>query len=124
RTWVFGWGERDLDPALSGTPTQLPAGLREVVAGQVPPDAAGWVASDSAKWTEKKPVAALLQFAGWSKERLDVLAKGRAAAVGVTLGDPPRLHVAVKCADIGSAEHLRAYFAAKSTEPRAVHGGA
>jgi hypothetical protein len=123
RVWVFGWGERDLDPAVSGTAIQLPAGLREVIAARVPPDSAGWVASDTARWTEKKPVAALLQFAAWTPDRIAVLAKGRAATVGVTLGDPPRLHVAVRCADSGSAERLRAYFAEKATAPGSGHGG-
>jgi hypothetical protein len=123
RVWVLGWSERDLEPAESGTATQLPAGLREVIAGQVPADAAGWVASDSARWTEKKPVAALLQFSGWTPDKQAVLAKGRAATIGVTLGDPPRLHVAVRCADPGSAEQLRAYFAAKATAPGSAHGG-
>jgi hypothetical protein len=124
RTWVFGWAVRDLDAATGEGKTQLPPGVRNVIETQVPPDAAGWIASDSARWAEKKPVAFLLATRGWTPDRLAVVAKGRAAAIGVTLGDPPRVRVAVRCADAGSAEHLRAYFAAKATAPGANHDGA
>lgn len=124
RAWVFGWSEKDLEPAWAGgTTTQRPAGLREVIDRRVPADAAGWVATDSARWAEKKPVAALLQFAGWSKERLDTLAKGRAAAIGVTLGGQPRLHVAVQCADADTTDRLRAYFREQATGPAPAAGG-
>lgn len=122
--WVFGWTEHDLDPAEAGGTTQLPSGLRDVIAGQVPADAAGWVAADSARWTEKKPVAFLLQAAHWTPDGIAVLAKGRAAAVGVTFSSPPRLRVAVRCSDTETAEKLRAYVKEKVTAQSATTDGA
>src|SRR5207244_2282045 len=113
--------EKDVD-SLEGTAQQSP-GLRTMLAEQVPADAAAWFAADSARWTEKKPVAALLAVSGWKKEGIDVLAKGRAGVVAATLADPPRLRLAVRCDNTESAEKLRAYFQGKPTNAGATHGG-
>lgn len=113
--WVFGLSEKDFAAAWAGGTAVRTAGLREVIAGQVPVDAVGWLATESAPWTEKPLIKTGLTFTAWKPEQVAVLAKGRAAAVGVVLGDAPRLHAAVRCADAAAAEQLRAYFRGKGT---------
>ena len=80
----------------------------------------GW----RARWTEKKPVAALLAVSGWKKEGIDVLANGRAGIVAVTLADRPRLRLAVRCDNTESSEKLRAYFQGKASAAGSSFGGA
>jgi hypothetical protein len=123
-TWVFGWADRDLGPALGGVPrTHLSTELTETLAQKLPPDAAAWVATDSARWGEKKAVQLLLGQAG-KKEWLPALAKGQAAVVGLSVADPPRLRVFVRAADADTGERLRAYFAKKATGDGVRTGGA
>ena len=52
-----------------------------------------------------------------------MLAKGRAAAVGVTFSSPPRVRAAVRCSDTATAEKLRAYFKEKASAPGAISSG-
>src|SRR5207244_3161922 len=113
--------EKDVD-SLEGTAQQSP-GLRTMLAEQVPAEAAAWFAADSARWTEKKPVAALLAVSGWKKEGIDMLAKGRAGIVAVTLADPPRLRLAVACDNSESSEKLRAYFQGRASAKASTPGG-
>src|SRR5262249_50070113 len=49
-TWVFGWSERDLEPADSGGHTQLSAGLREMLDEKLPANATAWAVADRARW--------------------------------------------------------------------------
>ncbi|MDB5311642.1 MAG: hypothetical protein JWO38_5844 [Gemmataceae bacterium] len=121
--WVFGWTEKDLDPAENGGKTQLAAGLREMLGEKLPADAAVWAAADSARWAEKKPVEVLLELAGGKKDWLAVLNKGQAAVAGLTF-DPPRLRVFVRCSDADTGEKVRAYFAKKATGDGVRVGGA
>ena len=112
--WVFGWSDRDLDPAETGGKTQLSAGLRETIGEQVPTNAAGWVATDTARWADKPLVKfAISQFG--KRDWLPVLEKGRAAAVGLTFDDPPRLRLFIRCGDTDTGEKLRAYFQTKAS---------
>lgn len=108
--WVFGWAERDADPAGG---RELPAGLREAVAEKVAPDAAAWVATDGGRWADKPAVKLAVGVAG-KKEWLPVLAGGRAAVAGLSLGESPRLRLHARTADADTGERLRAYFRAKA----------
>ncbi len=120
--WVFGWSDRDLDPTETGGKTQLSVGLRETIGEQVPINSAGWVATDTARWADKPLVKlAISQFG--KKEWLSVLEKGRAAAIGLTFDDPPRLRVFVRCGDTDSGEKLRAYFQTKAPGDATRFGG-
>ena len=121
-TWVFGWADKDLD-ATEGAAAALAPGLRESIAEKLPPDAAAWVATDSAAWADKNSVKFLVGQFG-KKEWLPALAKGRAAVAGLTFADAPRLRVFVRGADTAVGEHLRAYFAKKSTGDGVRTGGA
>ena len=47
-------------------------------------------------------------------QALSLLAKGQAAAVGLSFGESPRLRVAVRCVDADTGEKLRAYFQSKA----------
>jgi hypothetical protein len=121
--WVFGREEADLAPAESGAKTTLAASLRETISEQVPTDATAWVATDMARWTDKATVRTLVTTFG-TKEWLARLEQGRAAALGLTIGDSPRLRVFIRCGDTTSGDKLRAYFRAKVTAEGTQHGGA
>jgi hypothetical protein len=129
--WVFGLfnGKRDLDAIEKGGygvgGKQFAPALGEMIAEHVAPDAAAWVATSEERWSEKPIVQfAVGQFAG-KKEWLAVLAKGRAMAAGISLGDAPRLRLFVKTADEAAGQQLRTYFAKRATTDEKIsHGGA
>lgn len=109
--WVFGLSEKDI---AGGGVSQA---LRDTIGERVPKDAAAWVATESARWSDKP----IVKFA--KKEWQPLLAKGHGAAIGLSFVESPRVHVAVQCADGVTGEKLRAYFKGKATGERSLAGG-
>lgn len=101
---------------------QFPPGLAAVLAERVPADAAVWVATDDAAWANKPGVKLLAGVMLRKPEWLPVLARGRAAAAALSLGDQPRLRVFVKAADAETGRKVRDYFAGKAG-PKGRSGG-
>ena len=121
RVWVFSWSEADL--ATTGQ-AKLSPGLRAMVGERLPPDAAVWVAAESARWAEKPLVSNLLPALAGKKDWLPVLKQGQAAVAGLSLGDSPRLRLFVRGVDADTGEKLRAYFKSKAASDAVRTGGA
>ena len=127
--WVFGFdAKKDLDAVERGGygpgGKQLAAGLREMLAERVPPEAAVWIATSDERWGDKPGVKLAAAFLG-KKEWLPVLAKGRAGMLALSFGDPPRLRLFVKTADEATGQQLRNYFKSQAaTDDKVQHGGA
>jgi hypothetical protein len=126
REWVFALGDDALHRAAAGPAAgsgHLSAGLRELLAEKLPPDAAVWLAADDRDWAGKQLLTGALAQADQTKALVPLLAKGEAAAVGLSFGDPPRARVYVRVTDEPTGERLRAYFQRKAGDG-AVVGGA
>ena len=95
--------------------------LREIVRTHVPKDAAAWFAADSVEWTKKPLLQTLLKA---QTERFPLLAKSRAAGIGLSFGESPRLSIALQCDTPETGEKLRTYFKGKATGEHSTSGGA
>ncbi|MBX9583404.1 MAG: zinc-ribbon domain-containing protein [Gemmataceae bacterium] len=112
--WVFALADRDAEAAGG---RELAPGLREAIAEKVSADAAAWVATDSARWADKPAVR--VAVGRW----LPILGKGRAAVAGLSLGESPRVRLAVRAADADAAARLRADFRSRATGEGTSAGG-
>ncbi len=113
--WFIGWDDKDFKAVDRGGHgaggKQLPFGLRQAIADQVPPDAAIWLAANDEQWAEKPAVKLLLETELFGKkEWLPVLAKGRSALVALSFDEPPRLRLFFKTVDAATGIQLRNYF--------------
>jgi hypothetical protein len=96
-----------------------------MIAQRVPPTAAAWVATDDDQWADKPLVKLALGPLAGKKDLLPVLAKGRALAAALSIGEQPRLRLFVKAADEVTAQQVRAYFAKRAADAdKATSGGA
>lgn len=127
RAWVFGWDDKDVAPAeRGGLPpggAHLSAGLQEALTQRLPPDAAVWLATDSDRWAERPTVKLLIENGLRKKEWLPLVAKGRAAVIGLSFDAEPRARAFVRTADAETGEQLRNYFKGKTADG-VRHGGA
>lgn len=126
--WVFGAdAKKDMEAADRGGygagGKQFPTGLVEMITQRVPPDAAAWAATDDGAWADK-PGVKLLVLLLKKGEWLAPMARGRAVAASLSLGDDPRLRLFVKAADAETGQKLRDYFKEKAaTDEKVRHGG-
>jgi predicted Zn finger-like uncharacterized protein len=125
REWVLGVGGGAMlraNPHDAKGSGHLSAGLRELLAEKLPPDAAVWAVADGQRWAEKPVVGFVVKQLLKRERLLPVLAKGEAAAVGLSFGDPPRARLYVRTTDEPSRELLQEYF--RKADATAVVGGA
>ncbi|HEV3383682.1 MAG TPA: hypothetical protein VG097_02640 [Gemmata sp.] len=112
--WVFGLDNKDFKAVDRGGygsgGKQLPAGLSQAIAEQVPPTAAAWLATSDEQWSEKPALKLLIGEAMKKKEWLPVLARGRSAIAALSFDEPPRFRLFIKTTDEASGEQLRNYF--------------
>jgi hypothetical protein len=105
RTYLFALTDAGFAAADAPHPAgggHLPKGLRETIADRLSPASFVWLATDAENWADK-PALKL----GLKKDQLERLARGRAAAVGVSLEPDPVLRVAVRAKDAATADEAR-----------------
>jgi hypothetical protein len=110
---VFGLSDKDL---VSG---KLPEAFRDMIEARVPKDAAIWIAAAESRWSDKQFLNLFVK-----KDWHPVLAKGRSAALGLSFGESPSLHIAVQCDSSENGDKLRTYFKGKATGEHSQAGGA
>ncbi|MFO0821693.1 MAG: hypothetical protein U0792_00965 [Gemmataceae bacterium] len=126
--WVFGAdAKKDLDAVTKGGHgtgcKHLPASLFQMIAKEVPQDAAAWVATSDERWAEKPGVRLLIETILKKPEWLDAIKQGRAGMVAVSVDENPRLRIVVKTADADSAERLGAFLAKRAGGDEKIQQG-
>jgi hypothetical protein len=123
--WVFGFdAQHDLaavDRDYGPGGRQLPPSLTALLAEQVPPTAAAWVATADERWADKPGAKVLAELLG-RPEWLALVQKGRGGLLAVQLDEAPRLRLVLKTAEEATAQQVRKYFARRQEAVAAIGG--
>jgi len=126
--WVFAFDSKkdldSLDKDYSVGGKQFPQPLADMIAQQVPPEAAAWIATNDERWAEKPGVKLVVEMGMKKPELLPTLSKGRAGMASLSFGDTPRLRLLVKATSNANGQQVRNYFAERAaSDAKIQHGG-
>ncbi len=126
RLAVFATDENALHALVTGDGANggLSKEFADTIRTRLGPEAAAWAAAADADWANKPGVKLAVGTLLKKPDVLVRLGQGRAAVVGLSFDDPPRLRAFVRAADGPTGDRLRDWFRERVPGDAARAGGA